>query len=326
MNSASPAKGLTVGSVAAALFVIMVWGVTFVNTKALLADFSALEIQVLRYAIGWAALKAIGALRRKESVRTTPHDELMFAMMGLSGVAVYQLLENCAIHYTNASNVSILVCMCPLLTALVARTVARWRCRGERVPAIPWWFFLGFAVAITGVVLVSMNGISEFHFNPLGDLLAALAMLSWAVYSNLATLVNEKGYAPTFVIRRTFFWALVFMVPPVIFGLTPSGAAAMKGSFAIVTDAAVNARRFSSAMNYVNLGFLGLFASALCFVLWNRALAAIGTVRCTIGLYLLPVVTVVFAYLFLGEALTPASALGAALILAGVILSGWRRT
>ena len=39
-----------------ALFVIFVWGVTFVNTRALLADFSALEILVARFALAWGAL------------------------------------------------------------------------------------------------------------------------------------------------------------------------------------------------------------------------------------------------------------------------------
>ena len=39
-----------------ALFVIFVWGVTFANTRALLADFSALEILVVRFALAWGAL------------------------------------------------------------------------------------------------------------------------------------------------------------------------------------------------------------------------------------------------------------------------------
>ena len=37
-------------------FVILAWGVTFANTRALLRDFSALEIQLLRFALAWRAL------------------------------------------------------------------------------------------------------------------------------------------------------------------------------------------------------------------------------------------------------------------------------
>ncbi len=297
------------------MFTILVWGITFVNTKALLVQFSALEIQVLRFAIGYVALLLYGQFEGFGNLKE-PKDEAMFALMGVFGVAVYQLLENCAIHFTNASNVSILVCMCPLLTAVAARFIFK----ENRLHPL---FFIGFAVAIVGVIMVSMNGIGEFHFNPLGDLLAACAMVSWVVYSNIVTVMNRKGYSQVFVIRRMFFWALVTMIPLVGFGMTHSGATAMEGSFAISLDAAANARRFTNPMNYVNLGFLGVLASATCFVLWNYALGVVGTVRCTIGLYILPAITVVFAYLFLGESLTAISAIGSLLIIAGVVISGW---
>lgn len=304
--------------VIAAMFVILVWGITFVNTKALLVQFSALEIQVLRFALGWIALAFFGKFERIGRFERW-QDERWFVLMGVFGVAVYQLLENCAIHFTNASNVSILVCMCPLLTAVTSRLLP-----GRRAP-LPALFFVGFAIAITGVVMVSMNGISEFHFNPLGDILAALAMLSWVVYSNMVDGMNKRGYAQTFVIRRMFFWALVAMVPFVMYGLTNAGKAAMDGSLAVSLDVAANAERFTSLMNYVNLCFLGLLASAACFVLWNFALGVIGTVRCTVGLYLLPAITVVFAYVFLKEELTLVSAVGAVLVLAGVVVSGWKK-
>lgn len=305
-----------------AIAVILVWGVTFVNTRALLNDFSALEIQVLRFALGWIALAVFGKFEKFGKFGKWS-EEKWFFFMGLFGVALYQLMENCAIMYTNASNVSILVCMCPLLTAVSAQWVARFRHQPRHV--ISALFYIGFAIAITGVAMVGMNGVSELHFNLLGDLLAAVAMCSWVVYSNIVTDMNKKGYSQVFVIRRMFFWTLVFMAPLVAFGLTEYGSAAMDGSFTVTLDPVVNARRFSSAMNYVNLGFLGLLASAACFVFWNKALAIIGTVRCTVGLYLLPAITVVFAYLFLGEKLTAVSAVGAILVLVGVVLSGWKK-
>ena len=46
--------------------------------------------------------------------------ELLFAGMGVTGVAVYQFLENCAIYYTNASNVAILVSFGPVVGTLFA--------------------------------------------------------------------------------------------------------------------------------------------------------------------------------------------------------------
>ena len=294
-------------------FVVGIWGVTFVNTKALLADFSPLEIQVLRFAIAYVALWVIHPRRGRIPLR----EEGLFAAMGFTGVAVYQLLENCAIHFTNASNVSILVSTCPVVTGVFSRLM--WR--EKRLSPL---FFIGFAVAMAGVVMVSLNGIRAFHFRPLGDLMALAAMFSWSTYSVLVTKSVEKGYAQTLVIRRMFFWTLVYMAPLVLLGLTPSGRTLLDGSFAVTLDWASNVRRFASALNLLNLAFLGLLASAACFVAWNWACAAVGTVRCTVALYLLPAITVLFAFAFLGERLTVVSACGAVLALIGVIVANAR--
>ena len=305
MNGKSLLRGLGL-----VVFTLLVWGVTFVNTRALLPDFSALEIQVLRFSLGYAALWCIHP-------RCTPvarGDEWLFVGLGLAGAAIYQLLENCAIHYTNASNVAILVALCPMTTALLAWLLGR----GGR-PSLR--FLIGFAVAIVGVTMVCTNGVHAFHFHPLGDLMAFCAMLSWGFYSIFVDMMNAKGYPPIFVIRRMFFWALAVTVPVVLFGLTDAGRTVLHGSFAVSLDPAANGARFASWLNLLNLGFLGLLASAACFVTWNMACEALGTVRCTVALYLIPVVTVVFASAFLGERMTAVSCIGAVLILGGVFLS-----
>ena len=115
----------------AAIGVILVWGMTFANTRALLEDFSALEILVGRFALAWVALWGweIGSKLRG---RDTPapmkcgwRDEWLFAAMGFCGIFCYQFLENCAIYYTNASNVAIFVSFGPIVTAALARAFTR---------------------------------------------------------------------------------------------------------------------------------------------------------------------------------------------------------
>lgn len=67
--------------------------------------------------------------------------------------------------------------------------------------------------------------------------------------------------------------------------------------------------------------YLGLAASALCFVCWNRAMPLIGTVATNVYIYLTPVITLIASALILDEPVLP-KALGAiALILLGLWLS-----
>ena len=307
-------RTIQVRSYAIAAFVILVWGVTFASTRSLLLDFSALEILVLRFAVAWLVLVGIGLFDRSAKRRFSFRDELLFAAMGLTGVTAYQFLENCAIYYTNASNVAIMVSFGPIVTAAMARMLTSDKTLSVRL-------VVGSLIAVCGVAMVSMNGLGEFHLRPLGDAMALAAMVSWGLYSVMVGKVNDKGYSPTTVIRKSFFWALVMMLPFVLWGMTEEGVYALDGSFGVTIDAEVNAERSGRALNWVNLGFLGVLASAACFVLWNHACKTLGVVCTTISLYLTPVVGVVFAVIFLGESLTTASIVGGLVIVAGVVLA-----
>ena len=62
--------------------------------------------------------------------------------------------------------------------------------------------FAGFVVALTGIFLISVNRMSNFQLNPLGDLFAVFAAMLWAVYSVLTRKIGEFGYNNILVTRR----------------------------------------------------------------------------------------------------------------------------
>ena len=144
------------------------------------------------------------------------------------------------------------------------------------------------------------------------------AMTSWGAYSVLIDKANERGVAPLTAIRKAFGWSLVMMLPLIFWGGTESGFYALDGSFSINLDRTENVLRFADPMNWMNLIFLGVFASALSFIAWSNACAALGVVRTTICLYLEPIIGVGFAALFLGERPTLMSACGGAITIVGV--------
>ena len=82
-----------------------------------------------------------------------------------------------------------------------------------------------------------------------------------------------------------------------------------------------NTVRFTNPLNIINLLFLGLVASGFCFAAWNKACKITGTVKVSCNLYLIPVVTIIFAFVVLGEKITLLGALGAAITIAGLFVS-----
>lgn len=314
-----------------AVFAIVVWGVTFASTRVLLEDFSALEILILRFGIAWAALWLWNVASRMRLCHCNKGDcgfpngeaaraygfrnELLFAGLGFTGVAAYQFLENCAIYYTNASNIAILVSFGPAVTAVVAKIFLKDKSLSLR-------FVLGSVIAMCGVACVSLNGIVVLELRPIGDLMALCAMLSWGVYSILVDVANRRGVPPAIAIRKAFFWSLVMIAPVAVWGATDSGFCAMDGSFSVNFNIVDNIERFSSVRNWANLAFLGVVASAAGFALWNCACKGLGVVKATALLYLVPVAGVVFAVGFLGESVAPMGIAGGALIIAGVAVTG----
>ena len=138
-------------------------------------------------------------------------------------------------------------------------------------------------------------------------------MLSWGFYSIVMDKLNAKGYNQFFQIRRSFFWALVMLLP--LFLLSPVDG--LHGLFGLSFDFS----RFLQLKFLLPLTFLGVLASAISFTAWNKASQIIGTVKCAVGIYLCPVITMLLAWAMLGETPCLMSVLGTIMILVGVFIT-----
>ena len=277
-----------------ALVTILIWGTTFISTKVLLVAFQPVEILFIRFVLGLIALIVVCPHRLKG---TTPRQELTFAAAGLCGVCLYYLLENIALTYTMASNVGVIISVSPCFTALLTHFLMRGEDRLRPT------FFAGFAVAMAGICLISFNG-SALALDLRGDLLALLAAFVWACYALLTRKISALGHPTVLTTRRTFFYGLVFMLPV----LALSGA---RPDLACLLD----------PVDLGNLLFLGLGASALCFVTWNFAVKELGAVKTSVYIYLVPVITVAASVAILDEPFTWMTGVGTALTLMGLFLS-----
>ena len=278
----------------AALFTILIWGTTFISTKVLLVDFRPVEILFFRFVMGFAALFLICPHRLKAVSR---RQEATFVLAGLCGICLYYLLENIALTYTMASNVGVIISVAPFFTAILSRLFLKseGRLRAN--------FFIGFMVAMTGVALISFSG-SQLELNPVGDLLAVLAAFVWACYSILTRRISSFGYPVILTTRRTFFYGILFMVPALCH-----------------FDFKIGLKRFDDVMYLLNILYLGLGASALCFVTWNLAVKTLGAVRTSVYIYMVPVITVVTSVLILKEPMTWISVVGTVMAVVGLFLS-----
>lgn len=277
-----------------AIITILIWGTTFISTKILLDDFSPIEILIVRFILGLIMLMVVYPKRLKITDRK---QELTFAVAGLCGICLYYLLENIALTYSMASNVGVIISVAPFFTAILSHLFVK---SEEKLKAN---FFIGFIVAMVGICLISFNG-TKLELNPLGDVLAIAAALVWALYSILTKKIGSYGYNVVQSTRRIFTYGIVFMLPTLF-----------------IFDFNLTLDKFTKAGNILNLLYLGIGASALCFVTWNFAVKVLGAVKTSVYIYLVPVITVVTSAIVLKEKITMIAAIGTALTMVGLFLS-----
>lgn len=278
----------------AAFFTVMVWGTTFISSKVLLREFTPVEVLFFRFVLGFIALFLAYPKRMKG---TTKKQELFFAIAGLAGITLYYLLENIALTYTMASNVSVIVSTAPIFTVLFCNLFYK----DERRTGVQ--FFIGFFVTMVGISLISFNG-AALQLNPLGDFLSLIAAVTWGIYSAAYKKITEFGYHLIQTTRRIFFYGILFMIP-----------------FLFFMDFKPNLAAFARPVYLMNLLYLGIGACALCFVTWNYSVGALGAVKSSLYIYLVPVITVIMSSIILEEEMTWMAGIGTLLTLAGLFIS-----
>lgn len=276
-----------------AVFAVLVWGTTFISTKVLLKSFSAYEIIIFRIFLAYIVLFLI---RPKPFKFAGFKKELLYFAAGVTGVSVYQVMENLALECAYASTTSVVIAAAPMFTAIFASLAFK----DEK---LHWNFFAGFVIAMVGISLVSLKS-SDFGFSLKGTLLALAAAALWGVYSVICRKMNSAEDDMVLVTRRIFLYGGIVMIP-----------------MYFIFDCKMGLHRFTDPLNLLNIVYLGVVASAICFIAWNTAVKKAGVITTGLYVYVIPVVTVIFSAIILNEKPGWKMFAGTALVLAGLFIS-----
>ncbi len=279
-----------------ALIAVTAWGLSFISTRVLLDNgLHPIEIYIYRFTLAYAITLA---MCHQKLWANSLKDELLFVLCGIVAGSVYFIAENVALEYTLVTNVSLITSMSPLLTVLLVGAIYKTERPGRGA-------YVGSMVAFLGVGLVIFNSSFNLSINPLGDMLALLAALCWAIYCLVLKPLNAH-YDARFITRKVFFYGVLTAIPFLL--LEPE-------------IAPLDILLRPSVMG--NLAFLGLVCSMAAYLLWALAINKLGSVNASNYLYFQPIVTLVFSVIIIHEQVTVIGGTGCALILFGVWLSDY---
>ena len=275
-----------------AIVTVVIWGTTFISTKVLInRGLTPTEIFFFRFVMAYVCIWFVSP---KKIFANNVKDELMFVLLGLTGGSLYFMAENTALGITFASNVSLILCTTPLLTAFLTFLFYK------KEKSLNKNFIIGSCIAILGVALVVYNGSFVLKVSPLGDFLTFIAAITWAFYSVILVSLG-KTYTSSFITRKVFFYGIITLIP-----------------FLPFYPITLNWNIISTPVVMLNLLFLGVIASMLCFLSWNIAVKKIGTIQTSNYLYLVPFVTMIASSVILDEHITTIAIIGSIFILLGV--------
>lgn len=273
--------------------VVLLWASTFIVTKGMFAEMGALPFICVRFAAMVALAFAVMLLRRHGADRGIRRaDWGRFLAVGLTGYTLYQLAFVLGLERTSPFSSSLLVAMVPLFTVLMTTMM------GERAPRQAW---LGLAVAIVGAALFLWDKRGEGSGTLLGDLLSLGAAVSFAAYGILARPLVARYPPETYTA-----WTILFGAVPLFLVSLPATVREDWGGV--------------SGLGWAAVVYMAIFPVYVAYQIWNWAIARRGVTAATSFSLLVPIVSGLLSALIFGEAFGPFKIVGAALVLAGLVI------
>ncbi|ADG70675.1 DMT family transporter [Brachyspira murdochii] len=279
-----------------AILAVIIWSGNFVAAR-FLTHLTPIEISFYRWIVTFIVLTPFCMKKLIKNIKYIKGRWIKVIIISILGVTVFNTFVYLAAHTSNATNMSLLATLSPIIMAIISRIVWKTKLTINQK--------LGLLIVIIGVVILITKGSIDVLMNlkfAVGDLYMLFAVILFAVYT-LTLKVRPKEIS-----QSAFFYLMV------IIGLIPLIAAM------IFKYASNNAHTLDTKSALI-LIYVGVFPSALGFILWNMAIAKIGAIKGGIIYDAIPFFSSLEAVILLHENLLISQVIGGILILAGIIYS-----
>lgn len=277
------------------------WGSAFIAGKIAIQSFEPATIAFFRFLGASVLLFPLMWYKEKDKPKPTKKDWYLFVLLGLTGIAFYNIFFFLASKHAPVIKSSLFIAANPVLIIILSALFLKEKISKNQV--------VGLILALVGIVFIITNGdfniLLSMDFEPI-DLILVGAVICWALYSVIGRVVLRK------------FSAIVSTTYAVAFGtliLLP---------FAVV-ETSIDDIMSSTLATWLAIGHMSIFVTVISFIIYYYGIQQIGAAKASIFINFMPISAVILASVFLGETLTFPHLLGALFVLSGITLSTYKR-
>ncbi|MFC5449083.1 DMT family transporter [Paenibacillus aestuarii] len=275
-----------------------IWGGNLVVGKVATAYFPPFTLALLRWSIALLILLPFSWRRLCKEWNIIVRYKWVLVGMSIFGISGYNALLYYALNHTTSINAAVVNSITPVFIAAFSFFILRQTLKIGQI--------LGIAISVLGIVLTVSQGswekLIELRFN-VGDLLVIAAVICWSIYSVLL-----KKYAVVLPRFSAFFFTVMLAV------ISLAGLSATERPDISVLF------KWNGTVWFILL-YIGIAAAIVSFLAWNVAIERVGAATAGIFYNLIPLFSISFAVIFLGEPVLWYQISGGTMVIAGVLVS-----
>jgi drug/metabolite transporter (DMT)-like permease len=273
------------------------WGGTFIAGKALAGNVHPMDSAFLRFVIASAFLLVLTWKRFGKLPAIAPSQVLPIVLLGATGVFSYNVLFFSGLQHITAGKASLIVANNPIFISLLSALIFK-----ETLGKVKG---AGILMSVTGALIVISGGhpaqILGSGFGR-GEFMILGCVASWVAYSLIGKSLMGSLSPMVSVCYSSVAGTFLLSLPVLFRG---EGASLLQ----------------CPPMAWLSLFYLGFFGTVLGFFWYYEGIHAIGAMKASVFINLVPVSAIAMAWFILGETVTPSLFAGGLLVIAGVYVT-----
>lgn len=271
-----------------AFLTVMLWSTGFVFTRIAVRDIGPFPLGLLRYGSAAVILVVIGLVKRIGLPKLK--DVPLFLVLGALGFFFYQIFFNIAMTTITAATASVVTATVPVLTAFFASLLFR-----EKLGNLGW---IAVCIEFAGILVLTLwQREVSIGWGLVWMIIAALCFAGYNLIQRFAVTRYTPLQSTVYTIVASAFMFLLFL------------------------PQAIEEVRTAPVQSLLAVLFMGIFPSAIGFLLWTKALSIakqIGDV--TNFMFVTPLLSTLLEIVLIGDIPDAGTITGGLMILLGVAL------